>query len=629
MQLRSVSIKKFRNIVDSGAIEIDDSMTCLVGLNEAGKTAILRALHLIKPHDGATLNETIDYPRRVWKRDQRAGEVGAEAAVTTVFDLDEDDVAAVTATGVVLAGSTVTVSRRFTAEQVEVGLSLDGKKTLLAIVESTPEISDVARSLVVQSPTVKHLRVQIRKDTSEDSSVRSELEAVVARYAKITAAARTAAYSRVPTFFYFDDYALLPGRIDLSRLEGSEVIASSAEQTARSLLALADTTPANLASGDYEDRKAELESVSGDLTDQIFEYWKQNTNLRVHFDVDVDPQGSDGYNQRSVRRWLEIRVEDMAHRFTSNFERRSHGFQWFFSFLAAFTEFELEHKDTSFIVLLDEPGVSLHGLAQRDLLRFLNERLASAVQVVYTTHSPFMVETDHIERVRIVEDGGRDVGATVTSDVLGVNDNSLFPLQAALGYDAGQHLFVGRDNVAVEGSADVVYLTVLSRRLGVKEKTTLDSRWSLIPTGGASNLPAFVALLGSRVEVTVIMDSGTEGAGKVQAALDAGRISSDRLIRVGDVLNRAHADIEDLFTVADYLTIFNAAFATAYTEADLGPGDRIIKRLEKPHGKFDHYTPADVLLRTPSLVDDLSEATLDNFAALIDKVNASRNATAE
>ncbi|WP_338857840.1 AAA family ATPase (plasmid) [Gordonia hongkongensis] len=625
MHLRSVSIKKFRNIVDSGVIKLDDKLTCLVGLNEAGKTSILRALHLIKPHDAAMLDETTDYPRWIWKRDQRSDDVGAEPTVRTVFELDDSDVEALAGLGAVLATREATVSRWFGKDQPVVELHLAEKEVLARLVDTLDEPTAALRELATKTGGKLGLRLEKQKTPADNEARHAELDTLISGLNRVTQAAADLVWTKVPTFFYFDDYALLPGRIELTELEGTEGIASSRKQTARALLSLADTTPTDLASADYEDRKAELEAVSADLTDQIFEYWKQNTDLRVQFDIDIEPAVRDAYNNPGpARRWLEIRVEDTSHRFTSNFERRSHGFQWFFSFLAAFTEFELQHQDKDFVVLLDEPGVSLHGLAQRDLLRFLNERLGSAVPVVYTTHSPFMVETDHIERVRIVEDKGRDAGATVTSDVLSVSDNSLFPLQSALGYDASQHLFVGRDNVAVEGASDVVYLTVLSQRASAADKTALDSRWSLIPTGGANNLPAFVALLGSRVEVTVIMDSGTEGAGKVQAALTAGRISNRRLIQVGDILNRTHADIEDLFTVADYLRLFNATFVTTYTETDLGPGDRIVKRLEKPHGKFDHYEPANALLRTPDLVDQLSDVTLNNFAALFAKINTSR-----
>ncbi|MFH9016546.1 ATP-dependent nuclease [Streptomyces sp. NPDC017943] len=230
-------------------------------------------------------------------------------------------------------------------------------------------------------------------------------------------------------------------------------------QTARALLELASTTAGALSAEDFEERKAELEAVSNDITQQVFEYWKQNPDLSVEIDLDkTTVQQPNG--QQAVASHLDIRVRDRRHGFTNNFSARCTGFQWFFSFLAAFSEFG--NYPHGVVVLLDEPGLSLHGRAQADFLRFINERLAPVAQVIYTTHSPFMVETAQLDRVRIVEDRGPDTGAVVTDEVLSVTDDSLFPLQAALGYDIAQNLFVGPDSLLVEGTSDYTYLTLIS-----------------------------------------------------------------------------------------------------------------------------------------------------------------------
>lgn len=432
----------------------------------------------------------------------------------------------------------------------------------------------------------------------------------------------------VPTFFYFGEYSVLEGRIDLLRLSqaAEEETASTSDQTARALLALADTTPEALCSDDYEDRRAELEAVSNDLTEQVFKYWKQNPSLRVRFDIDRKIGNDTQGRPHITENILDIRVEDTRHFFTNNFSQRSSGFRWFFSFLAAFTEFE--SRNDNFVILLDEPGLTLHGRAQADFLRFIDERLATTAQVFYTTHSPFMVETDQIERVRIVEDKGPRDGAVVSQEVLSVDADSLFPLQAALGYDVAQHLFIGNSNLLVEGPSDFLYLDLISRKLGDEGRASLDEDWRILPAGSASNIPAFVALIGRELEVTVLVDSGTEGAGRLDAAMNAGRRSKDRLIRVGDIIKARHADVEDLFTVSDYLALYNKAFNRRVKVGDLPPGDRIVHRLQQLHDKFDHYKPAEVLLRDPKKIDGLSDETLANFEALIARINGTHQVTA-
>ena len=78
-------------------------------------------------------------------------------------------------------------------------------------------------------------------------------------------------------------------------------------------------------------------------------------------------------------------------------------------------------------MLLDEPGLSLHAKAQGDFLNFIDERLAKRYQVVYTTHSPFMIEPTKLNRVRTVQDVD-DRGTVVTSDVMRTDRDTLFPI---------------------------------------------------------------------------------------------------------------------------------------------------------------------------------------------------------
>lgn len=133
-------------------------------------------------------------------------------------------------------------------------------------------------------------------------------------------------------------------------------------------------------------------------------------------EIDTDNATVESGPENTVVRYLDVRVRDTRHGYTANFTQRSSGFQWFFSFLAAFSEFE--KRGHGVIVLLDEPALNLHGQAQADFLRFINERLAANSQIIYATHSPFMVAPSHLERVRIVEDKGMDAGSVVSQDVL-------------------------------------------------------------------------------------------------------------------------------------------------------------------------------------------------------------------
>ena len=104
-----------------------------------------------------------------------------------------------------------------------------------------------------------------------------------------------------------------------------------------------------------------------------------------------------------------------------------------------------------------------------------------------------------------------------------------------------------------------------------------NERWRILPCGGVQNIPTFVALLGSHLEVSVLIDSGTQGAQRLTDLASRGLLDLSRLVTVGEITNSRNADIEDVFDVDDYLVIFNATLGTSLTEADLPPGDRIVR----------------------------------------------------
>lgn len=328
--------------------------------------------------------------------------------------------------------------------------------------------------------------------------------------------------------------------------------------------------------------------------------------------------------QQAVVDELKIRLWDDRHFLSLRFDERSSGFRWFFSFLAGFSKYE--HGKEPIIILLDEPGLGLHARAQHDFLRFIEERLVKRCQVIYSTHSPFLVQPAHLERARLVQDEGRDLGARITSDVLTTDKDTLFPLQGALGYDLAQHLFMAPHNLVVEGTSDYTYLLLLSDHLKSERRVGLDERWSIVPVGGADLVPSFVALLGHHLSsVTVLLDSRREGHQRLLNMANQGILERNRMITIGEVLGTKLGDIEDLFTVDEYLGLYNAAFAAKLKAVELKGTDPIVARIAR-HLKverFDHGRPADILLRKrDTILSTLSATTLDRFEELFKRINA-------
>ncbi|MEV8335489.1 hypothetical protein OG275_37975 [Streptomyces niveus] len=362
MHLTWVRSRLFRNIVDSGDVAISPDVTALVGKNESGKTALLSAIYRFHPvysKDSFDLGQ--EYPR--WRRvpDTRSGEITEAKPITCTFELGDDDLRAVAGA----LGPGVVSGRSYSRS-----ISYEGKRTVtlhvdeeaaLENVYTDEEIPPALRSVLGTRSIAGALEKADGLEAAEDSGYTAADIDLFVRAARERLGENKTAWHRAvailrerePKFFYFSDYQNLPGRIDLTDLAGQEEEPGASEiQTARALLELVGTTAGALSAEDFEERKAELEAVSNDLTQQVFEYWKQNPDLSVEIDLDKrtvhHPNG-----QTAVASHLDIRVKDRRHGFTNNFSARSTGFQWFFSFLAAFTAFE--NYPHGVVVLLDEP----------------------------------------------------------------------------------------------------------------------------------------------------------------------------------------------------------------------------------------------------------------------------------
>ncbi|XHC26511.1 MAG: AAA family ATPase [Phycisphaerales bacterium] len=623
MKLLSFHVRKFRNIVDSGEVTVDADVTCLVGKNEAGKSGLLEALYMLNPAYGEEFNVRDQYPRWLAAKDRRAGDLEEVSPIAATFALSEDDrfaVENVLGKGI-LTGNRLTIHKKYSGNSTWSFGWNEG-----AAVQNL--VADMPAGVQEQLADVKkleELKTKLKELPSHDDGPTADELAQAQQAIQDRGLHDTGVWHRIvgilkdqlPRFFRFTSYSTLPGRIDFDEIRGHKGRpGEDALQTARALLKLAGTDLDQLGDDDYEDRKAELEAVSIDLTNQVFEYWKQNPHLKVSIDVDkatvTRPNG-----RSAVAQFLDIRLQDSRTGYSNNFKQRSSGFQWFFSFLAAFSEFEGKSAP---IILLDEPALTLHGRAQGDFLRFINDRLAPVAPVLYTTHSPFMIEPDRLERVRIVEDKGPPEGATVNTEVMAADADSLFPLQAALGYDIAQNLFVGANTLLVEGTSDYIYLTVMSRLCQQTERASLDERWRVLPAGGATNIPTFVSLIGPHLDVTVLADADTKGMQRVTGMVERKLLSSVRLIFANVAGATDNADIEDLFSEGDYVALYNKTYGTNLKVKDLPKGDRVVKRIESKLKPFVHGEVAETLLRQHQEMK-FSDTTLDRFAALISAIN--------
>lgn len=616
MQFRRARVSNFKSVDDSTDIEIEPDVTALVGKNESGKTAILQAMYRFNPLPSGHptgFDELRDYPRRYRSRDKV--KIPTTEPIALTFKIDDADRTAFEqkfGEGTLLVDE-VRVTRRYGSAQTWWPQFADD----LALI--TPQIVNSGLSI---DKYVKETYEQTLAALESSSATGAVELAKTLQEQDLPSKARKFLSSRLPKFQYFDEYNILPGAVSIARLQTvDEDELDASERTALSLLRLASVEQEEFTETEYESRKAALEAAANQLTDELFEYWTQNADLSVELDIEFRPVILPaGQPPVPPEPWLQIRVRNARHRVTLNMAERSKGFIWFFSFLAAFSEYAEEARR---VILLDEPGLNLHAKAQNDLLRFIDDRLTPNHQVVYSTHSLFMINPTRLEACRTVEDIG-DAGTVVSADVWAARPDTVFPLLGALGVDMTQTLIIGPDQLLVEGPSDVAFLSVVGDLLRREGGRSLDPRWTLTPVGGIDKLPTFIALLGSSdLNLTVLMDGAAGGNQKLTNLIERGLLDRSRLIPLTDITDSGEADIEDLFDVDWYLQLVHDSGVGKVAKSKLH-GGRIVKQIEAAMGaKYDHYQPASFLLRdTGDRVASLSDESKERFQRLIDRVNS-------
>lgn len=622
MRLDAVEIQRFRNFVEPQESVIEGDVTCLIGKNESGKTTVLKALHRLNPANGYShsFDLTTEYPRALLSDDRKKRKLSEVEPVRASFSLSEADCTTLADHFSVKppVGSKVRAGRSYDGD-----LSIDVECDVSVIVSAAgndvnaqpADIEVVAEAQSISDCVVECRRLSGELKASGEAAradAVSKLGQQLAKYSYLAADEidddqYEAISGLLPRFFYFSEYDILPGSVDLFRLAAKieeDKPLKSSEGAVVALLAYANEAPRDFLDEDYDSRKAELQTAASSLTRKVFKYWRQNPDLQVVLDTDMPIVDHDAQGHEIRHRTLKIELRDNRHGgVETNFDTRSSGFQWFFSFLAAFSQYQ--DSADRVIVLLDEPATSLHGEAQKDFVKFIFDELGTSQQVLYTTHSQHMVDPTKYEKIRAVTDlATRDdpeLGVVVKPLMLSADRETLLPVEAALGYSVSQHLFLGSgQHLAVEGSSDFIYLQRVSEYLFSQGKVGLDPRLSIIPVGGGENMPPFVALLGRRLRVTALLDGAqmSRTRSRVLAAAGSNGVPEANIVVCSQVQGiPTNADIEDLFTESDYLQLYSWAF-TSLSSAELPEtNEPILRKVEVVRGRFDHAQPAHVLSR--------------------------------
>ena len=304
-----------------------------------------------------------------------------------------------------------------------------------------------------------------------------------------------------------------------------------------------------------------------------------------------------------------------------SFTERSRGLQYFLSYYVQMLAHDRPDSKPE-VLLMDEPDAYLSASGQQDLLRVLEHHArpddgSREDQVVYVTHSPFLINRNAGHRVRVVDKGARDEG---TRHVKDATQNHYEPLRTSLGAFVAETAFIGGDNLFVEGIADQVLLAGMNMRLlraGAAPSQCLDLNQVTIVAGG-SHIPYMLYLARGRDQIKpacVVLVDGDEAGDIARRQIKRGgahgkpTVADDLVVQVTEWAATADVEVtpgvvvrepEDLVPVAVVIPA-----ARRYARTFLGLDDEATKRL----------TEDDVTSRLESRAGSMWDALHDAFSA--------------
>ena len=619
MQLLRYKVENFRSVEDSGWIECDN-VTTLVGINEAGKSNLLLALWKLNPAREGKIDILHDMP--VSSLSTLRGRANEIKFISAEFSIDANSAEEISSIANVKIGTnpTVIVSRYY-----------DGHYDI--------EFSDEMLEPLTQNVE------ELTSETTEKMAVdKTKLQDAI--------------ISKLPKFVYYSNYGNLSTKIYLPNvvkwLKGQTIQGvDTNEDQVRTLRVLFDfvnlkpeeilelgkdpkiiasercgriTTPTKSeikqAEDDKEKRSILLQSASKDLTIKFRDWWKQG-EYRFRFEADGD--------------YFRIWVADSIRPDEVGLELRSTGLQWFISFYLIFlVESQENHKNA--ILLLDEAGLTLHPLAQKDLARFF-DNLAENNQIINTTHSPFIVDPTNIDRCRVVyidKSGHTAVSSNLRQGSDSLNEKSIYAVHAALGLSVSDILLQGCQNVVVEGPTDQFYLNAIKSFLIREKLFTPKQEIVFIPSGGVKGVPGVVSILCGKNEQLpyVIIDSDKSGKDAIQK-LKAGlyREQSERIIEVDNFADMSNSEIEDIipFSLISrginrmFLDVEDVSFEDEYdlTKPIIPQIENFAAKYNKPltsRWKVDLAKSFKQVLKNKKAID-VEDATKTKWTKLFEAIN--------
>ncbi|HKK63466.1 MAG TPA: AAA family ATPase, partial [Bacteroidales bacterium] len=298
----------------------------------------------------------------------------------------------------------------------------------------------------------------------------------------------------IPEFEMFEDFSsLLPNRIDLTDIIDSN---KSAEgyKAAINFLTITGLDYSFFSQPSSRILKQKIENLNGELTLNFQDFWRQNVGKNNKIKINFELAHYDASNRDKIGQpFLEFWIKDESERLYP--KQRSRGVRWFLSFFMELKANAMDQARQDKILLIDEPGVSLHARAQEDVLKVFDD-IKAKMQIIYSTHSPHLIDVNKLYRIIAVQ---RALEDDMNSETILLNTKSLktatadtlSPVYSMMGTRLNQQEIVKSfNNVVVKDLTTYYYLKSILILTGYNKKECF-----FIPSSGPSGMPMIINIL--------------------------------------------------------------------------------------------------------------------------------------
>ncbi len=660
MKLKSFQVKLFRSIRDSQVVNVE-KITPLIGENDSGKTNLLHALAQLNPiqHEIKVPQHT-DIPNFLTSKTEGENWKPIVKSDWEMEEADKNELSKIWKIGKNI--SKVRVEKNFFENtsaivKFEIPSELEViRSCFLELIEKIEQRYSIPAKRVGQSNKLLKLRLELlnsSKKFSDKLKAKSSIEAILEDSKKFLESLNQFAEglgntpvlirelidnlsiestsqklkshiieNLLPKFLYINEYPVLETKQNLFDIINSVGLGTTTKGI-QNYIKLCEFAGIDLnelqrfsESGTSSGRNTLFNVANVRMTEIIENFW---SNKECHFEFNIDKDDLNAFITSDLKPRTKIELD-----------KEGFGFQTFLSLAVKFADNQEIGKLRNSIFLLDEPGLHLHAQKQEDLVNYFLNDIEN--QVLYTTHSPFMIPMKKLGLLRTVKKISSK-GTVVSNEIKG-EDKSLFPLQSALGYTISQSLFIDQKNLIVEGITDFMAVIAMSEFLNKKDKSGLADGIVVTPGNGTPKNKHLATWLSCQnLDVIVLFDYERNSEKIAKELVDSSPIERDQIILISDVISsgKTHfADIEDLFGLEFYEILIQECYSRDIERKVFtvkGKQGRLVsiitEALKNCEINFDKRKPLD-LLSTKSKLELEKIITIEaenNFRKLFEMVN--------